>query len=101
MYDKPTFLAILWALGLNFVNHFVSLLAFEFGYSRKYTLFLLYTMGGMVVRMFALLTIIFVILKFGGINNIVFILIFFTFYFILLVLEAYSFLKESNYTKKL
>lgn len=94
LISSDIFISIVYALLLNYINICASLILFEKTYNKGNKIFLLGTMGGMGIRMFFLLIAIFVILKFIAINKIVFILIFFTFYFILLALEASYFHKK-------
>ncbi len=91
MIDKMEFNSFLYAALLNFANSLIAISAFSFSASKSDKSFIFFNLGGMVVRLFALLFLIFVIIKFLIIDVYEFILVFFVFYFIQLGVEIFHF----------
>lgn len=72
---------------INALNVTASLLAFNYTLKKSNSSFLIFNMGGMVVRLFLLLAIFLIFLKFLNIDKYGFIFTFFFLYFISLMLE--------------
>lgn len=81
----------LWASfvsgAMNLANTAAAILAFNYASGKSNRHFLIYNLGGMVVRMFVLLLIFFVVLKFFNLDKFGFIFTFFVSYFIFLSIE--------------
>ena len=92
------FISIL-AIIINLVNSLISVKLYEISYKEKNSIFLLYNFGGSVIRLFILLVIILVIIKFLNIDQYAFIFIFFLFYFISLIHEIVFFIKHREKSK--
>lgn len=74
--------SIFWGWLVVFTNIGIGLIAFEISKKLEDKHFLKVYLGGMVIRMFMLLSLIFIILKYIGINPIGFLFSLFIFYFI-------------------
>jgi len=72
---------------INGLNAVATVLSFNYALGKSGSLFMIYNMGGMVARMFILLIVILILLKFLNIDKYGFIFIFFILYFISLALE--------------
>jgi hypothetical protein len=72
---------------INALNVTAALLAFNYTLNKSNSAFLIFNMGGMVVRLFVLLGIFLIFLKFLNIDKSGFIFTFFFLYFISLILE--------------
>jgi len=70
-----------------FVGLLIGLVVFQFVFDKDNKTFLRFYFGGMIFRMFLLLLLIFVTLKFIGINPISFLFSLFIFYFINQIIE--------------
>ena len=87
LISKPFLIASFYGGLLNLVNSIITFLLLEYSYGKSNKVFLISVLGGMSIRLFALLIAIFIFLGFLNIDKYGFILIFFIFYFILIVLE--------------
>lgn len=87
LISKPFLIASFYGGLLNLVNSVITFLLLEYSYGKSNKVFLISVLGGMSIRLFALLIAIFIFLGFLNIDKYGFILIFFIFYFILIVLE--------------
>lgn len=83
---------------LNLLNTFVAVQLFNYSYKSGNSSFMIYNLGGLVVRLMVLLTIFVLVIKFLNIDNYGFILVFFLFYFISLVFEVKFYLKKAKKT---
>ncbi len=89
------FAAYIYASALNLVNFSLALIFYSIGIkARSNADFLKFAMGGMIFRIFLVIFLVFILIKFLNIEKSSFILIFFIIYFILLVVEIYFYLKK-------
>ena len=87
LISTPFLVASFYGGLLNLVNSIITFLLLEYSYGKSNKVFLISVLGGMSIRLFALLMAIFIFLGFLNIDKYGFILTFFIFYFILIVLE--------------
>lgn len=73
---------------INILNVLASLLAFNYSMNRSNKIFLIFNVGGMILRMFLLLAIILILLKFLNIDKYGFIFNFFILYIVFLAIEV-------------
>lgn len=85
--DQPFVIASLYGGLLNLVNSILAFILLEYSYGKSNKVFLIAVLGGMSIRIVALLISIIIFLGFLNIDKYGFILTFFIFYFILIVLE--------------
>lgn len=97
--DYETFLPLIAGVSLSSVNHLIGLFLIKLGIAGGNQKFLILVMGGMVVRMFAMLLLILGGLFYLKLNSNLFIFSVFSFYFLLLSLEI-VFLHTSKILKK-
>jgi len=90
------FISAVYAGVLNLINAFAAVQLFKISYKADAQLFMIYNLGGLGVRLFLLLIVIFLVIKFLNIDEYGFILVFFLFYFISLILEVMFYLKIAN-----
>jgi hypothetical protein len=72
---------------INLLNSLAAIYAFHKGFNKSSNVFLIYTLGGMLIRLFAMLILIFLTLKYLNIDKLGFIFTLFIIYFINLILE--------------
>jgi hypothetical protein len=84
---------------LNFFNILLALVFFEISTDSSRKRFILFNLGGMTFRLFLLLILIFLTIKFLIIDIDEFILVFFVFYFIQLIIELLHFSKYRELNK--
>ncbi len=94
-FESELFMAYLWASAINIANFSLALVFYSFGIkSENNSVFLKSALGGMVFRLFFIIFLIFILIKFLNIQKSSFILIFFINYFILLIVEINFYLKK-------
>lgn len=81
---------------LNFANFCLALLLFRFSIRKSNKSFMIYNFGGMVARMFSMLTILILCIKSLKIDIYAFIFTFLVFYFMSLIGEILYFHKKQN-----
>ncbi|MCF8260854.1 MAG: hypothetical protein K9J12_08770 [Melioribacteraceae bacterium] len=86
-------LSLLLAVIINSINFVVAIKLFDSAIGKSNQIYLIYTLGGMVGRLFAMLILILLVILFLNIDKSTFILLFFIFYFSLLSLEIVYFLE--------
>ncbi|MBL1212017.1 MAG: hypothetical protein D8M61_01555 [Ignavibacteriae bacterium] len=86
---------------LNIINFAAASAAFVWTLKKDNKKFLIFNLGGMGVRLFFLLSGIFILLNFLKIDFYAFILVFFVFYFIFLFVEVYNFHKTMESVKRI
>ncbi len=84
---KTTFSSGAFAIILNFINTAVAKYSYDYSYTKSNKIFMMFTLGGMFLRLIFLLVTILILLMFLNIDKYAFILIFFMFYFVLLIFE--------------
>jgi hypothetical protein len=72
---------------LNLLNSIAAIYAFQRGFNRSNNVFLIYTLGGMLIRLLVMLILVFLTLKYLNIDKLGFIFTLFIIYFINLILE--------------
>lgn len=87
------FLSTIYAGILNLINSFIAVKLFKLSYKSGSSKFMIYNLGGLSLRLFALLIIFVLVIKFLNIDKYAFILVFFLFYFITLVIEVLFYLR--------
>ncbi len=87
--------AFIIALSLNFINAITAYPLMKRGAAGTNQQFLIFSLGGMLLRILFLLMIIFIIIKFMNVNLIEFLIGFFVFYFAFLVWEMYYYAKRT------
>jgi hypothetical protein len=85
---------------INLINTLAAIKLFDISFKSGTSFFMIYTLGGLGVRLMLLLIIFVIVIKFLNIDNYAFILVFFLFYFISLGLEVIFYLKKANNNKK-
>ena len=94
---EPSILyASLCAGALTLMNAIAAYFLFEQSIGKSDSLYLVYNLGGMGVRVLFLLMFVFLVIYFLKIDKYAFIFIFFIFYFTSLVLEVNYFVKKSQ-----
>ena len=94
-FSSELFASYLYASALNLINYVLALVLFAFAQNSSDNRgFLKFALGGMIFRMFLVIFLIFLLIKFLNIQIGDFILIFFIIYFILLILEIRFYLKR-------
>ncbi len=93
IFGESSYISISIAVGLNIVNIFLALFLFEKSIDSSHQKFMVFNLGGMLVRVFFLLILFIVIIKILKIDIYEFILVFFVFYFIQLIIEILHFAK--------
>lgn len=83
----------IYAIALNAANTVVAVFLFELSVKKGNKIFILLNLGGMVLRLFIMLILVIISLKFLKIDVYEFILVFFVFYFIQLIIEILHFSK--------
>ena len=81
---------------INIINSILAIVVFNKSYKSGNQKFMIYTLGGMGLRLLLLLVLFFLAIKFLNIDYYGFILVFFLFYFISLVLEVLFYLKKAK-----
>lgn len=94
-------LSAVYAGVLNIINFAAASLAFNWSQKKDNNKFLIYNLGGMGVRLFFLLTSVYILLNFLKIDSYAFILVFFVFYFIFLIIEVYFFHNSTESAKRI
>lgn len=77
----------IYAIGLNIINAALSVYSFQKGYKNSTKNFLLFIFGGMIIRMFLILLLFFIVIKYFNVDITIFVFTFFVLYFIALILE--------------
>ena len=72
---------------INLLNSLAAIIAFQRGFDKSNNVFLLYTLGGMVIRLLLMLLLIFLSLKYLNIDKLGFIFTLVIIYFVNLILE--------------
>jgi hypothetical protein len=72
---------------LNLLNSIAAIYAFQRGFNRSNNVFLIYILGGMLIRLLVMLILVFLTLKYLNIDKLGFIFTLFIIYFINLILE--------------
>ncbi len=99
-FSSELFSSFLYASALNLINYVLALVLFAFAQSSSDNRgFLKFALGGMIFRMFLVIFLIFLLIKFLNIQIGDFILTFFIIYFILLILEIRFYLKRIKRNK--
>ncbi|NOX17144.1 MAG: hypothetical protein GXO87_02550 [Chlorobi bacterium] len=93
LFTEAQLFAARSAVMLNFINTGLALLFFAYSKDKSNQTFLIFNLGGMVFRIFFMLTIIIILIKFLKIDIDAFILVFFIFYFSLLSYEITYFIR--------
>lgn len=78
----------LLAIGLNVPTTFSAYYFFNKSLGKSNNEFLLFNLGGMMIRLFFLLVVVFIVIKFLNIDKYAFIFLFFIFYFTSLIFEV-------------
>jgi len=86
----------LYAGILNFINTFAAVKFFNKSYKSGTSTFMIYTLGGLGLRLMVLLIVFVLVIKFLDIDKYGFILVFFIFYFISLIIEVLFYLKKTK-----
>lgn len=73
---------------LNLINTAIALISFNYSIRKNNKIFLIGTLGVLVIRLLSLLMFVFLIIKFLNIDLYGFIFVFFVFYFVLLFIEV-------------
>lgn len=81
---------------INAVNAFAAYIFFEKSYQKSNNKFLIYNLGGMILRLLFLLVFVFIVIKFLKIDKYAFIFLFFIFYFTSLFFEVRYFMKKAK-----
>jgi hypothetical protein len=81
---------------LNLANTYAAVKLFNFSYRSGNTSFMIYSLGGLGIRLMVLLLIFVLVIKFLNIDYYGFILVFFLFYFISLIFEIIFYLKKAK-----
>jgi len=92
--DDTRFASYRIAFTINIVNSGLALFLFYHSRNKSNKVFLLFNLGGMVFRLFLMLTIIIISIKFLEIDLDDFIFVFFIFYFLLLWYEIAFFVRN-------
>lgn len=74
--------------GITLINAFFAYFLFKKSLGKPNKDFLVYNLGGMLVRMFFLLLVVFIVIKFLNVDEYAFIFLFFIFYFTSLIFEV-------------
>lgn len=77
----------LYAGLLNLINAILTVYLYNKGYKNTTKNFLIYIFGGMIIRMFLILFLFFIFIKFVHLDEMKFVFTFFVLYFITLILE--------------
>ena len=93
LFTEAQLFAARSALMLNYINTGLALLFFAYSKDKNNQTFLIFNLGGMIFRIFMILTIIIILIKFLKIDIYAFILVFFIFYFSLLSYEITYFMR--------
>jgi hypothetical protein len=72
---------------INLINSIAAIFAFQRGFHRSNNVFLLFIFGGMLIRLFIILILVFLTIKYLNIDKLGFIFTLFIIYFINLILE--------------
>lgn len=78
----------IYAGAINLINSFAAIKVFELSLKKEGSAFMFYNLGGLGIRLFIILVIFVLVIKFLNIDKYGFILTFFIFYFVLLFLEV-------------
>ncbi|MDZ7765286.1 MAG: hypothetical protein U5K00_12795 [Melioribacteraceae bacterium] len=78
----------LLAIGLNIPTTYSAYYFFNKSLGKTNNEFLLFNLGGMMIRLFFLLVVVFIVIKFLNIDKYAFIFLFFIFYFTSLIFEV-------------
>jgi len=81
---------------LNLINTFAAVKIFNKSYQSSNSIFMIYNLGGLGIRLFILLIAFILAIKFLNIDKYAFILVFFLFYFISLIFEVIFYLKKAK-----
>ncbi len=94
--DLQTFLCLLIAKIITTVNFFIGLFTYDKGLNKDDKSFLLMVLGGQITRLFGVLIFIILGSNMLKLNNNLFILLVFIFYFIYLILEIFYLVKARS-----
>lgn len=95
--SQDFFTSSIYAGLLNLLNAFSAVKLFDISQQKGGgQSFIIYNLGGLVIRLFLLLIIFVLAIKFLNIDKYAFILVFFIFYFVSLVLEVVFYLKQTK-----
>jgi len=94
--DLQVFISLLIAKLITTVNFFAGLFSYDKGLNRDDKAFLLLVLGGQITRLFAVLIFIILASNLLKLNNNIFILLVFIFYFIYLILEIFYLVKTRS-----
>lgn len=81
---------------LNLLNTIVAVKIFNKSYQSNNSTFMIYNLGGLGIRLFILIIVFVLVIKFLNIDEYAFILVFFLFYFISLIFEVIFYLKKAK-----
>lgn len=84
------------ALFLNLINSTAAVILYFKSVDKNNKQYYIYNLGGMVARLFFLVIMVFITIKFLNIDLVAYILIFLIFYFYMLVTELFIFIKNKK-----
>lgn len=94
--SQTFFISSIYAGLLNLINAFLAVKLFNLSYKYGGSMFMIYNLGGLGIRMIFLLIIFVLVIKFLNIDKYAFILVFFLFYFISMIFEVMFYLKKAK-----
>lgn len=94
--SQTFFISSIYAGLLNLINAFLAVKLFNLSYKYGGSMFMMYNLGGLGIRMIFLLIIFVLVIKFLNIDKYAFILVFFLFYFISMIFEVMFYLKKAK-----
>lgn len=89
-------ISTIYAGVLNLINALVAVKLFNISYKSGGSMFMIYNLGGLGIRLMSLLVIFVLVIKLLNIDKYAFILVFFLFYFISLIFEVMFYLKKAK-----
>jgi len=98
--ENLLFNSLLTGISLSTINFLLGSLSIKFGLEKSDKLFLIIVFGGLVVRLFLMLTLIVTALNFLYVKTDSFIFTTFIFYFYYLIVEIYILTQKSNFLIK-
>jgi hypothetical protein len=87
LIDWRYFFSVMIATSFAFINFSIFLISYKLGFKKKSKIFVLFTFGSMLVRLFLMIIAIFLSIKFLKVDLVAFIFAFFIWYIILLFFE--------------
>jgi hypothetical protein len=99
-FDSVQFYSLLYGFIFSTLNFFLGVLSIHFGFEKSDKIFLIIVFGGLVVRLFLMLILIVIALKFLFVRLNSFIFTTFIFYFFYLIVEIFILNQKKNFLIK-